>query len=56
MILGINSASSQTITQPVISANIQRRTLRVGSRGNSVSELQAALKLLGFYSGQFNGN
>ena len=56
MMLGINSASSQTITQSVISANIQRPNLRNGSRGESVSELQAALKLLGFYSGEVNGN
>lgn len=42
----------QLIAQQVI---ISRPTLRVGSQGERVSELQAALKLLGFYSGAIDG-
>ncbi len=34
---------------------VNRPTLKVGSRGESVSELQAALKLLGFYTGEVDG-
>jgi peptidoglycan hydrolase-like protein with peptidoglycan-binding domain len=34
---------------------IVRRTLKEGSRGSEVSELQAALKLLGFYSDTVDG-
>lgn len=34
---------------------IVRRTLKVGSRGSEVSELQAALTLLGFYSDTVDG-
>lgn len=34
---------------------ITRPTLQSGSRGNDVTELQAALKLLGFYSGIVDG-
>jgi peptidoglycan hydrolase-like protein with peptidoglycan-binding domain len=52
----VNPARSQTIAQEVISANIQRPTLQVGSQGESVSELQAALKLLGFYPGEVDGS
>ena len=33
-----------------------RPTLRTGSQGNAVSELQAALKLLGYYTGAVDGN
>jgi peptidoglycan hydrolase-like protein with peptidoglycan-binding domain len=43
----------QAIAQPV---GINRPTLQVGSQGERVSELQAALKLLGFYSGTVDGN
>ncbi len=35
--------------------SINRPTLKVGSQGESVSELQAALKLLGFYTGAVDG-
>ncbi|MBR8836712.1 MAG: peptidoglycan-binding protein [Stigonema ocellatum SAG 48.90 = DSM 106950] len=35
--------------------NINRPTLKIGSQGERVSELQAALKLLGFYTGAVDG-
>ncbi|HEY9737436.1 MAG TPA: peptidoglycan-binding domain-containing protein [Trichocoleus sp.] len=38
-----------------ISDRISRPTLRLGSQGEAVSELQAMLKLLGFYTGTVNG-
>lgn len=44
-------ASAQVISPLAI----KRPTLRVGSQGEYVSELQAALKLLGFYSGAVSG-
>lgn len=43
----IQSASSTTVNRP---------TLKIGAKGVEVSELQAALKLLGFYTGTVNGN
>ncbi|HIK07381.1 MAG TPA: peptidoglycan-binding protein [Trichormus sp. M33_DOE_039] len=46
-------AAPQQIAQQV---GITRPTLKVGSQGERVSELQAALKLLGFYSGTVDGN
>ncbi|AUS99490.1 peptidoglycan-binding protein [Nostoc sp. CENA543] len=46
-------ATPQQIAQQV---GISRPTLKVGSQGERVSELQAALKLLGFYSGAVDGN
>ena len=36
-------------------SSFNRPTLKVGSQGDSVSELQAALKLLGFYTGKVDG-
>ncbi|BAY41116.1 peptidoglycan-binding domain 1 [Nostoc sp. NIES-2111] len=45
-------APPQQIAQQVV---INRPTLRVGSQGERVSELQAALRLLGFYSGAVDG-
>jgi peptidoglycan hydrolase-like protein with peptidoglycan-binding domain len=36
-------------------ANIERPTLRLGSRGAAVVELQALLKLLGYYNGAIDG-
>ncbi|MBD2343831.1 peptidoglycan-binding domain-containing protein [Anabaena subtropica] len=45
-------AAPQQIAQQVI---INRPTLRVGSQGERVSELQATLRLLGFYSGAIDG-
>lgn len=45
-------AAPQQIAQQVV---INRPTLRVGSQGERVSELQATLRLLGFYSGAIDG-
>jgi peptidoglycan hydrolase-like protein with peptidoglycan-binding domain len=50
----VSIAAPQQIAQ-VISANANRPTLKVGSEGSAVSELQAALKLLGFYTGEVDG-
>jgi peptidoglycan hydrolase-like protein with peptidoglycan-binding domain len=41
--------------QQIAQAVINRPTLRLGSQGERVSELQAALRLLGFYSGAVDG-
>ncbi len=42
---------SPTPSEPLI----RRPVLQVGSQGNEVSELQAALKLLGYYAGEVDG-
>ncbi|MDJ0677068.1 MAG: peptidoglycan-binding domain-containing protein [Calothrix sp. MO_167.B42] len=55
MIFVVSPATSQTIAQVVVGRNISRPNLKVGSQGESVSELQAALKLLGFYTGKVDG-
>ncbi len=41
---------------PVKVQTITRPTLAIGSQGERVSELQATLKLLGFYTGVVDGN
>lgn len=46
-------AQNSTPTTP--SRTLQRPTLRVGSQGTEVSELQATLKLLGYYQGSVDG-
>ncbi|MCC5635421.1 peptidoglycan-binding protein [Nostoc sp. CHAB 5844] len=51
----VSFAAPPKIAQAVPSAAITRPTLKVGSQGERVSELQAALKLLGFYSGTVDG-
>ena len=38
-----------------IAVEVSRPVLQVGSRGKDVSELQATLKLLGYYSGSIDG-
>lgn len=45
----------QDIAQVISVGTITRPSLKVGSKGNAVNELQAALKLLGFYDGVVNG-
>lgn len=50
----VSIAAPQEIAQ-VNGININRPVLQVGSQGERVSELQAALKLLGFYSDTVNG-
>ncbi|MFN6462232.1 MAG: peptidoglycan-binding domain-containing protein [Nostoc sp. DedVER02] len=51
----VSIAAPQKIAQVNPSDSINRPTLKVGSQGERVSELQAALKLLGFYSGAVDG-
>ncbi|MBU7585902.1 MAG: peptidoglycan-binding protein [Nostoc sp. TH1S01] len=51
----VSFAAPLKIAQAVPNAAITRPTLKVGSQGERVSELQAALKLLGFYSGTVDG-
>jgi peptidoglycan hydrolase-like protein with peptidoglycan-binding domain len=52
---GVAIAAPEKVAQAVTGASINRPTLRVGSQGDRVSELQAALQLLGFYSGKVDG-
>jgi peptidoglycan hydrolase-like protein with peptidoglycan-binding domain len=40
----------------IAQVNINRPNLQLGSQGQPVSELQAALKLLGYYTGAVDGN
>lgn len=47
--------SSCEIAQAVPSVVVNRPILKLGSQGTDVSELQAALKLLGYFSGMVNG-
>jgi peptidoglycan hydrolase-like protein with peptidoglycan-binding domain len=51
----VASATEQQIAQAVPVVGINRPSLKVGSQGEVVSELQAALKLLGFYNGAIDG-
>lgn len=44
-----------TSAQQPIALEINRPTIQIGSRGNVVSELQATLKLLGYYRGTIDG-
>jgi peptidoglycan hydrolase-like protein with peptidoglycan-binding domain len=46
---------SQTVAQATPERNVNRPTLKIGSDGPAVSELQAALKLLGYYIGAVDG-
>lgn len=52
MVKAANNTETATATPPT---NIQRPVLKLGSQGNEVSELQAALKLLGYYNGNVTG-
>ncbi|MGJ5632794.1 peptidoglycan-binding protein [Nostoc sp. CALU 1950] len=51
----VSIAAPQKIAQVNPGNSINRPTLKVGSQGERVAELQAALKLLGFYSGAVDG-
>ncbi|MEH2354668.1 peptidoglycan-binding domain-containing protein [Nostoc sp.] len=51
----VSIAAPQKIAQVNPGNSINRPSLKVGSQGERVSELQAALKLLGFYSGAVDG-
>ncbi|NET54320.1 MAG: peptidoglycan-binding protein, partial [Merismopedia sp. SIO2A8] len=48
-------SKSHKLAQIIPSVVDQRPTLQTGSEGTFVSELQAALKLLGYYTGSVNG-
>lgn len=52
----VTNAAPQKIAQANPNVNLNRPTLGIGSQGERVSELQAALKLLGFYTGAVDGN
>nr|WP_313933724.1 peptidoglycan-binding protein [Calothrix sp. FACHB-168] len=52
----VTNAAPQKIAQANPNVNLNRPTLGIGSQGERVSELQAALKLLGFYTGPVDGN
>lgn len=45
----------KSVAQPTPVAGTARPILRTGNRGAAVSELQAALKLLGYYNGTVDG-
>ena len=47
--------NNSPIAQTPQTGAIVRPALKVGSRGSDVTELQAALKLLGFYNGEVDG-
>jgi peptidoglycan hydrolase-like protein with peptidoglycan-binding domain len=51
----VSIAAPQKIAQGITGDGINRPTLSIGSQGERVSELQAALKLLGFYTGAVDG-
>ncbi|MCP6761274.1 MAG: peptidoglycan-binding protein [Fischerella sp. CENA71] len=52
--VSVFAAPSPQIAQ-IAQVSITRPSLQLGSQGQSVSELQAALKLLGFYTGAVDG-
>jgi peptidoglycan hydrolase-like protein with peptidoglycan-binding domain len=51
----ISLAAPLKISQAITGTTINRPNLNIGSQGERVSELQAALKLLGFYTGAVDG-
>lgn len=51
----VSIAAPEEIAQVIAGGTINRPTLKSGSQGEPVSELQAALKLLGFYTGPVDG-
>lgn len=61
MLFGTSTGASiavpqQRLAQVVVGASMNRPTLKMGSEGVPVRELQGALKLLGFYQGQVDGS
>jgi peptidoglycan hydrolase-like protein with peptidoglycan-binding domain len=54
-ILALGSSALVSIAQVSPAANINRPNLQLGSQGERVVELQAALQLLGFYTGAVDG-
>ncbi len=59
LLFGAPSVASVTVAQQIAQASptvgINRPSLKAGSQGEVVTELQAALKLLGFYNGAVDG-
>lgn len=54
--VGVSTAApQQRLAQVVVGASMNRPTLKMGSEGVPVRELQGALKLLGFYQGEVDG-
>jgi peptidoglycan hydrolase-like protein with peptidoglycan-binding domain len=52
----VSLAAPPEIAQVVVGGSVNRPTLKLGSQGERVSELQGALKLLGYYTGAVDGN
>ncbi|MGI8504943.1 MAG: peptidoglycan-binding protein [Hassallia sp.] len=52
----VSFAAPPEIAQVVVGGSVNRPTLKLGSQGERVSELQGALKLLGYYAGAVDGN
>jgi peptidoglycan hydrolase-like protein with peptidoglycan-binding domain len=52
----VSFAAPPEIAQVVVGGSVNRPTLKLGSQGERVSELQGALKLLGYYTGTVDGN
>lgn len=52
----ISIATPLKIAQVNPLVSINRPTIQIGSQGELVKELQAALKILGFYDGEIDGN
>jgi peptidoglycan hydrolase-like protein with peptidoglycan-binding domain len=53
--LNVAFAASIKVAQVTTQGNINRPTLKLGSQGDRVSELQGAMKLMGFYNGAVDG-
>ncbi|WP_413165776.1 peptidoglycan-binding domain-containing protein [Capilliphycus salinus ALCB114379] len=51
----VSPVMAQTPEQKLVQLNLTRPTLQTGSEGAEVLELQAALKLLGYYTGEVDG-
>lgn len=54
-VFAVVSSTSETVAQATPPIPVNRPILRIGSEGAVVSELQAALKLLGFYTDVVDG-
>lgn len=59
LLFGTPSVASVTVEQQIAQVitvgTVNRPTLKVGSQGDAVSELQAALKIMGYYNGAVDG-
>ena len=52
---GSDGRATQQLAQRTSRGPLNRPTLQFGSEGTSVSEVQAALKLMGYYDGKVDG-